>query len=74
MKLFEKLRTTPEWEDADVAVRARAVRDLPPDDLELLVRIAADDEDAAVRGAAVQRIDDLETLASIRAGAGSAAG
>ena len=65
MKLFEKLRTTPEWEDADVAVRARAVRDLPPDDLELLVRIAADDEDAAVRGAAVQRIDDLETLASI---------
>ena len=65
MKLFEKLRTTPEWEDADGAVRARAVRDLPPDDLELLVRIAADDEDAAVRAAAVQRIDDLEALVSI---------
>ena len=65
MKLFEKLRATPEWEDEDGAVRARAVRDLPPDDLELLVRIAADDEDAAVRVAAVQRIDDLEALVSI---------
>ena len=65
MKLFENLRTRPEWEDADGAVRARAVRDLPPDDLDLLLRIAAEDEDPAVRGAAVQRVDDLEALLSI---------
>ena len=65
MNLFEKLRARPEWEDADGAVRARAVRDLPPDDLELLLRIAEEDEDPAVRGAAVQRIDDLEALLSI---------
>lgn len=65
MSLFEKLRARPEWEDADGAVRARAVRDLPPDDLDLLLRIAAEDEDPAVRGTAVQRIDDLEALLSI---------
>ena len=65
MKLFEKLRARPEWEDEDGAVRARAVRELPPDDLELLRRIAAEDDDPAVRGTAVRRIDDLEALVSI---------
>lgn len=68
MKLFEKLRTRPEWEDEDGAVRARAVRDLPPDDLELLVHIAAEDDDPAVRGAAVRRVDDLEALLTIHRG------
>ena len=65
MKLLEKLRAKPEWEDEDGAVRARAVRELPPDDQELLIRIAAEDDDPAVRAAAVRRIDDVEALLSI---------
>ena len=67
MKLFEKLRTKPEWEDEDSAVRARAVRELSLDDRELLNRIAEDDDDPAVRGEAVRRIDDLAALVSIHA-------
>ena len=65
MKLFEKLRARPEWEDEDGAVRAKAVRDLPPDDQELLIRIAEEDDDPGVRAAAVRRIDDLDALLSI---------
>ena len=65
MKLFEKLRARPEWEDEDGAVRARAVRELPPDEQELLLRIAEEDDDPAVRAAAARRIDDLGALLSI---------
>ena len=67
MKLLEKLRARPEWEDEDGAVRARAVRELPPDDQVLLIRIAEEDADPAVRTAAVERIDDVEALSSIHA-------
>ena len=67
MKLLEKLRARPEWEDEDGAVRARAVRELPPDDQVLLIRIAEEDADPAVRTAAVERIDDVDALSSIHA-------
>ena len=65
MKLFEKLRARPEWEDEDGAVRAKAVRELPPDDQELLIQIAEEDDDPAVRAAAVRRIYDLGALLAI---------
>ena len=65
MKLLERLRARPEWENEDGAVRTRAVRELPPDDQELLIRIAEEDDDPGVRGAAVRRIDDIEALLSM---------
>lgn len=62
MKLLEKLRAKPEWEDEDGAVRARAVRELPPDEQALLIRIAGEDDDPAVRAVAARRVDDVEAL------------
>ena len=65
MKLLDRLRTRPEWESDDSAVRADAVRTLPPDDQELLIHIAAEDEAPAVRREAVWRVTELPALCAL---------
>lgn len=55
----------PRHRHSNATVRAEAVRQLGPDEAELVVTIARDDRDAAVRRIAIDKIDDAEVLADI---------
>ena len=59
MDLIERLR--PKWRHPDPAVRAAAVGEVA-EDRARLVAIARDDPDAGVRRAALELLDDVETL------------
>src|SRR3954471_9491587 len=65
MGILEKLRPTPRWKHADPSVRAAAVYDIGPEDLEALRALAREDAEARVRRAAVTRLDDVDGLAEI---------
>ena len=65
MRLLEKLRTTPAWQNEDPSIRTAAVRDLDSESQDLLVEIAKHDEDSTVRQQAVARIQDMAVLAAI---------
>ena len=65
MKLLDKLRSQPEWQSEDPAIRTTAVRELSDDAQDLLAEIAQHDEDSSVRRAAVGRLSDVDTLVSI---------
>ena len=65
MKLLDKLRSQPEWQSDDPAIRTTAVRDLSDDAQDLLTEIARHDEDPTVRREAVVRLTDVDVLASI---------
>ena len=62
MSILDKLRTQPRWKHADPAVRASAVHEIGPDDVDALRSLARDDADARVRRAAVTRLDDVALL------------
>ena len=62
MKLLDKLRSQPEWQSDDPAIRAAAVRELSDDAQDQLVEIALNDADAGVRRAAVGRLSDVDAL------------
>ena len=62
MGLLEKLRPQPRWKHADPSVRAAAVYELGPDEVEALHLLAREDAEARVRRAAVTRIDDVAVL------------
>ena len=65
MGILEKLRPQPRWKHADPAVRAAAVYDLGPDDVDAVRTLAREDADPRVRRAAVNRLDDLAVLAEV---------
>lgn len=67
MKLLEKLRARPEWQDPDPTVRASAVRDMPDGEssAEALLEIARTDADAVVRCEATRRLAGIEDVLSI---------
>jgi len=52
--LLDKFRTRPAWQHRDAETRLAAVRQLGPDQEELLASIARSDEDARVRRAAAR--------------------
>ena len=65
MGILEKLRPQPRWKHTDPAVRAAAVYELAPEEVEPLLALARDDADARVRRAAVTRLDDATVLGEI---------
>ena len=65
MGILERLRPTPRWKHADPSVRAAAVYDIGPEDVDALRALAREDADARVRRAAVTRLDDAAVLAEI---------
>ena len=65
MGILEKLRPLPRWKHTDPAVRAAAVYELGPADLETLHTVAREDAEARVRRAAVTRIDEVAVLGEI---------
>ena len=65
MGILEKFRPLPRWKHADPAVRAAAVYELGPADLETLYTVAREDAEARVRRAAVTRIDEVAVLGEI---------
>ena len=65
MGILEKLRPQPRWKHADPAVRAAAVYELGPEDVEALRALAREDAEARVRRAAVTRIDEVPVLAEV---------
>ena len=67
MRLLEKLRSQPGWQDDDPMVRIEAVRGLPEDEDtdSVLSDVARGDVDARVRRVAVERITGLNALVSL---------
>ncbi len=65
MGILEKLRPQPRWKHADPAVRAAAVYELGPEEIDALLALAREDAEARVRRAAVTRIDEVSVLADI---------
>ncbi|MGH9348782.1 MAG: hypothetical protein ACRD26_16110, partial [Vicinamibacterales bacterium] len=65
MGLLEKLRPQPRWKHGDPSVRAAAVYELGPEDVDALRALAREDADARVRRAAVSRVDDAAILGEI---------
>jgi len=55
----------PKWQHQDPAVRQQAVAALTPDDTDILVQVAREDDAPAVRRLALERLDDLELLHSV---------
>ena len=52
----------PKWQSRDPETRRRAVEAMAPDEVELLGRLAAEDEAPAVRRAALARVTDPELI------------
>ena len=68
MALLDRFRTArPLWEDPDPAVRAEGVRSLRAQDGDLLATILKSDPEAAVRKAALRRIEDVALLKEVAA-------
>ena len=67
MRLLEKLRSQPGWQDDDPMVRIEAVRGLPEDEDtdSVFLDVARGDVDARVRRVAVERITGLNALVSL---------
>jgi hypothetical protein len=63
--LIDRLRTKPEWQHPDAAVRAEAVLRIPASDTDLLRSIVREDPEARVRRAAVKKVGDVALLADI---------
>ena len=65
MKLLEKFRFRPEWQNDDPSAREAAVRELAGEAQDLLIEIARHDEAPNVRRVAVSRVTDQQALADI---------
>lgn len=67
MKLLEKLRARPEWQNEDAAVRVAAVRSMADDDVtrEVLGEIIREDDDPVVRCEALRRIGSVDEVLSV---------
>jgi hypothetical protein len=67
MPLLDRFRSRPAWQNKDAEARLAAVRQLGPDQRDVLTAVVREDEDAKVRRAAVRRLDDLAVLADVAA-------
>ena len=65
MGILEKLRPQPRWKHTDPAVRAAAVYELGPDEVEALHALVREDAEARVRRAAVTRVEAPDVLAEV---------
>jgi len=72
MGLIDRLRSKPRWRHPDPEVRLAAAREMTADARDTLAELAATDDDARVRKAAVARLDHVETLGRVAAGDGDA--
>jgi Domain of Unknown Function (DUF349) len=63
--LIDRLRTKPEWQHPDAAVRAEAVLRIPASEADLLRSIAREDPEPRVRRAAVKKVADAGLLAEV---------
>jgi hypothetical protein len=61
MGILDRFR--PAWKNSDADVRRAAVAALGADQLDVLAEVLRNDDDAAVRLAALKRIDDVDLLA-----------
>jgi hypothetical protein len=60
--LIDRLRSKPEWQHDDPAIRAEAVLRLPSTETDLLAQIAREDAHARVRRAAARKLADVALL------------
>jgi hypothetical protein len=65
MGLFDRFRAQPRWKNANPAIRAAAVAELPLDQQDLLASIAREDRDPGVRTAALKKVISPSTIAEI---------
>jgi hypothetical protein len=65
MPLLDRFRSRPAWQSKDPEIRASAVRQLGPDQQDLILAIAREDEDPRVRRLAVRKLSDVSTLGAI---------
>jgi hypothetical protein len=67
MAFLDRFKPQPKWKHADAAVRTAAVAEIPDDDEHraVLLELAAQDPDARVRRAAIERVDHVEDLVSM---------
>lgn len=65
MPLLDRFRSRPAWQSKDPEIRASAVRQLRPDQQDLLHAIAREDEDPRVRRLAVRKLTEPATWAAI---------
>jgi hypothetical protein len=70
MTLLDHFRRRPRWESEDPAVRAEAVREIPPAEQDVLFRLVRQDADPRVRRAALKRIGAVAVLAEAARGDG----
>lgn len=66
MGLFDFAK--PKWQHKSPAVRLAALKELGDDDLEIIIKLVCEDEDQAVRHAALGRISDVDSLAKLCSG------
>jgi len=62
---FVDLFRRPKWKHSNAEVRATAVRELSPDQTDVLQGIAQDDKDAGVRRVAIKKLEDPTILTLI---------
>jgi hypothetical protein len=65
MPLLDRFRSRPAWQSKDPEIRASAVRQLGPDQQDLILAIAREDEDPRVRRLAVRKLADIPALGAI---------
>lgn len=68
MSFLDRFKPQPRWKHADPAVRLAAVAELTdadPEHRQALLELAASDEDARVRRAAIGRVNDVTELARL---------
>ena len=67
MSFLDRFKSQPRWKNADPAVRAAAVADIPHDDEHLVVlrELARDDTDPRVRRAAGGRLSTVEDIVQL---------
>ncbi len=68
MSFLDRFKPQPRWKHVDPAIRLAAVAELTgadPEHRQALLELAASDEDARVRRAAIGRVDDVTELARL---------
>jgi hypothetical protein len=67
MSFLDRFKSQPRWKHTDPAIRAAAVSEIPADaeHRTVIEELAARDDDARVRGAAIARVEDVATLARL---------
>ncbi len=65
MGFFDRFKPQPRWKHTDPQIRSAAVDTLPDDEQDLIAQIAREDAHAGVRRAAVAKLTDAATIATV---------